>query len=586
MSIRSIGLLLHHCARAKSCRHGASLHAAAIKVGVQSDIIISNHVLNMYAKCGRISHARQLFDEMPDRNLVSWSALMSGCSQSGHHVRALELFSQMPVVPNEYIYASVISSCAALRYLPYGQQVHAHSVKSGYAYVVFVANSLISMYMKLGLSGDAVLVHACTSEPSLVSYNALVSGFVENNLPERAFQTFKAVLRQGLMPDRFTFVVLSGVCPQSDNLTSGMVLHCLAVKLSLDSIPFVGNLVMTMYSKFNLIAPVDRAFSSIEDRDVISWNTLIAAHSQCDDHQNGLGVFREMLSGSNVRPDDFTFASVIAACAGLASIRHGRQIHAHLIRGNFSWDIGVCNALVNMYAKCGCLEYACNLFNTMQSRNLVSWNTVIAGYGNHGLGQRALETFEQMLLLGLNPDPVTFAGLLIACNHAGLVDKGVSYFNSMKEVYGISPGIEHFSCLIDMLGRAGRLQEAKYYISKSDFGNDPIILGSLLSACRLHGDVSVGEHLAGKLLELKPPTTSPYVLLSNLYASDEAWDSVVEARKLLKNSGLKKEPGHSLIEVKGTYEKFTMGDLSHSKIEEMKNLLGILNWAVGLFLTC
>lgn len=581
MSLRSIGLLLHQCARTKSYRHGTSLHAATIKVGIQSDTIISNHALNVYAKCGRVPDARQLFDEMPERSLVSWSALISGCNQSGHHLMALKLFLQMPFMPNEYIYASSISSCAALRFLPFGQQVHGHSVKSGYACVVFVANSLISMYMKLGLSGDAVSIHASMSEPNLVTYNSLLSGFVQNELPNQAFEAFKVLLGQGIMPDRFTFVMFSGVCPKSDNLTSGMVLHCLAIKLNLDSSPFVGNLVMTMYSKFRLMSWVDRAFISIEDRDVISWNTLIAAYSQCNDHLKGLGVFREMLGAINIHPDEFTFTSAIAACATLASILHGKQFHAHLVRSNLSWDVGVCNALVNMYAKCGCLKYACNLFNTMHSPNLVSWNTMISGFGNHGLGERAIEIFEQMLELGFEPDPVTFAGLLIACNHAGLVDKGLSYFYRMEEEFGISAGTEHFSCLIDMLGRAGRLQEARDYVSKYSFGNDPIILGSLLSACRLYGDVSTGEHLAQKLLDLEPVTPSPYVLLSNLYALDEAWDSVVEARKLLKISGLKKEPGYSLIEVKGIFEKFTAGDLSHAKIEEVKSLLGNLNWAAG-----
>ncbi|KAK4785077.1 hypothetical protein SAY86_001766 [Trapa natans] len=557
MSLHSIGSLLHHCARTKSYCHGTSLHAASVKVGLLFDTIISNHVLNMYAKCGRIYDACQLFDEMLQRNLVSWSALISGCNHSSHHLLALQLFTKIPFVPNEYIYASSISSCASLRYMQYGQQVHCHSVKSGYASVVFVSNSLISMYMKLGMFGDAVAVHACMTGPNLVTYNALISGFVENQLPDKAFEAFKMLLHKGIVPDKFTFVMLSGVCPESDNFVIASLLHCMAIKLNLDSSHFVGNLLMTMYSKFSLISSVDIAFGCIKDRDVISWNTLIAAYSQCNDHLKGLGVFREMNSTINIHPDGFTFASVLVACAGLASIHQGKQVHAHLLRNNLLSDVGVYNALVSMYSKCGCLNYASNSFSTMHSPNLVSWNTIIAGFGNHGLGERAFEIFELMLESGFRPDVVTFSGLLVACNHAGLVDKGLSYFHSMKEEYGISPGIEHFSCLIDMLGRAGRLKEAEDYITKYDFGNDPIILGSLLSACRLHGDISIGELLAQKLIELKPVTTSPYVLLSSLYALDEAWDSVLEVRRLLKISGLKKEPGYSIIEVEGTLKKFT-----------------------------
>ncbi|XP_057499255.1 pentatricopeptide repeat-containing protein At2g13600-like [Actinidia eriantha] len=574
----TIGSLLHSCSITKAFRHGLSYHAAVLKSGLQADTIISNHILNLYAKCGKITLARKVFDEMPERNLVSWSAMVSGYDQAHEPRMAIELFSKMGLVPNEYVLASAVSACASLLALSQGQQIHAQSVKLGYSSISFVSNSLITMYMKCGRPCNALSVFSSMFEPNSVSYNALIAGLVENEKAERGFEVFKQMCRQGLLLDRCTFVGLLSFCSTADNLRRGMVLHCLTIKLKLDSTPFIGNVIITMYSKFNMIEEAEKAFRLIVEKDVISWNTIIAACCRSDDHAKGLSIFKEMENKVSLSPDDFTFASALAACAGFASIRHGEQIHAHLIRTKLDDDVGVDNALVNMYAKCGCLGYAYTVFNQMGCQNLVSWNSIIAGFGNHGHGAKAMELFERMKEIGLKPDSITFVALLTACNHAGLVDEGQAYFNSMNVIYGIAPGIEHFSCLIDLLGRAGRLNEAEEYMEKFPFGHDQVVLGSLLSACRVHGDVIIGERLARKLLNFHPVTTSPYVLLSNLYASDGMWNCAAEARKMLKGSGLKKEPGHSLIEVEGGVEKFTIGDFSHSRIEDIVHILKTLSW--------
>lgn len=581
MQPKTISSLLHHCSIVKALRHGLALHASVLKTGLQSGIFISNHVINMYAKCGNIKSARQMFDEMFERNIVSWSVMISGYVQSGEHSMAVDLFSKMRLVPNEFIFSSAISACANPIALSQGQQIHAQSLKFGYASISFVSNSLISMYMKCGHCDDASSVHASALEQNSVSYNALICGFLENGKPEKGLEVFTVMQQQGVVPDSFTFVGVLGICTNSNQFQTGMVLHGLTIKHTLASTHFVGNLILTMYSKFNLIEEAEKVFRLIQEKDVISWNTFITACSHCNDHTKGLRIYKEMTNKYSVKPDDFTFASVLAACAGIPSLRHGKEIHAYLTRTRLFRDVGVNNALVSMYAKCGSFGYAYNVFNKMLHHNLVSWNTIISGFGNHGLGGRALELFEQMKAMGVKPDSVTFVGVLMACNHAGLVDEGISYFNSMEETYGIAPDLEHFSCFIDMLGRAGRLTEAEEYTRKFPFGRDPVVLGSLLSACRLHGDVVIGERLARCLIGFQPVTTSPYVLLSNLYASDEFWDGAAEARKMLKGSGLKKEPGYSLIEVNGSFKKFTVGDYSHSRIEQIKDTLKTLCWPIG-----
>ncbi|XP_075077635.1 pentatricopeptide repeat-containing protein At4g33170-like isoform X2 [Nicotiana tabacum] len=540
----------------------------------------------MYAKCGNINFASQVFNEMSERNLVTWSAMISGYSQDGKHLMAINLYSQMTLEPNEFVLASALSSCSNLLALKLGRQIHAQSIKLGCSSISFVSNSLISMYMKNGQCGDALSVFARTPNLTDVSYNAIIMGLVESSQREKAFEVYKCMCRQGLVPDCFTFVGLLGTCNSADVLGKGIQLHSQTMKLKLDGTAFIGNVIMIMYSNINLLDEAEKVFRSIKEKDVISWNTLVAACSRCDDHSKALGVFREMLEYFDGRPDEFTYASVLSASAGMGSMQFGRQIHANIIRTSSSVDIGVGNALVNMYAKCGCIQYAYTAFRLMTCHNLVSWNSVIAGFANHGHGKEVIKLFEEMKSVGLKPDSVTFLGLLIACNHAGLVDEGLDYFNTMNEIYGVTPDIEHFSCLIDLLGRAGRLKDAEEYMQRYPFGHDPVVLGCLLSACRLHGDVIIGERMAKKLLQLRPVSTSPYVLLSNLYASDEKWDSVAEARKMLKGCGLKKEAGHSLIEVKGSVEKFTIGDFSNSRIEEIMKVLGALGcgWDEETFL--
>uniref|UniRef100_A0A5B7ANH6 Pentatricopeptide repeat-containing protein n=1 Tax=Davidia involucrata TaxID=16924 RepID=A0A5B7ANH6_DAVIN len=362
MILETFGSLLHHCSKTKAFRYGLALHAAVVKTGLQYDVVVCNHILNMYAKCGNINFARQIFDEMSERNLVSWSAMISGYDQAGKPLMAIDLFTQMRLVPNEYIFASAISACASLLALPQGQQIHAQSLKFGYSNISFVSNSLISMYMKCGQCIDALSAFTSMSEPNSVSYNALITGLVENQQPERGFELFKLMYQQGLIPDHFTFVGVLGISTTADDLQRGVQLHCQTVKLNLDSTPFIGNVIMTMYSKFDLIEEAEKAFKLIEEKDVISWNTIIAACSHCADYAKGLSVFKEMTKENGARPDDFTYASALTACAGLASICHGRQIHAHLIRTRLDEDVGVGNALVNMYAKCGCIGHAYSVF--------------------------------------------------------------------------------------------------------------------------------------------------------------------------------------------------------------------------------
>lgn len=570
--------LLHNCSKTRSLRHGIVLHSLLIKMGFSSDLVVSNHLINMYSKCGRTGDARKLFDVMPIRNLVSWSAMISGLNQAGMFSAAILFFNNMDVEPNEHVYSTIFSACGGqnLSELVFtGRQLHSRVLKNGYIGVSFVANSLISMYLKSDLFDNAFDVFTTMDEVNSVSCNVMIVGFAVNGQIEKSLKLFKDI-----RPDMFSFsAMLQGFSGDFFLLSE---LHCQAMKFGLDVTSFVGNVILTMYSDTGSIREAEKVFWTIKEHDIISFNTFMAACLHCNAHSAALGVYREMME-HRFEDDNFTLATSLTACSGLGSINFGIQIHARLIRTKPDIDIQVCNALMNMYAKCGSMSHAQSVFNGMPRQNLVSWNTVITGLGNNGQGREAIKMFDKMVSNTNNamPNSVTFVALLMACNHSGLVSEGLSYYEKMESVYYITPRIEHLACMVDLLGRSGRLEEAEDHINASNLEVhhcNQIVWGSLLSSCRIHGNVVIGERVARRLLQLQPTATSPYVLMANLRASDSRWQGVARARKLLKAStAVNKEPGWSYVEVNGGFTKFTVGDFSHFRIAEIKMILIGLN---------
>ncbi|OEL15519.1 Pentatricopeptide repeat-containing protein [Dichanthelium oligosanthes] len=514
----------------------AAAHAAAVRAGHAADVFLSNHLIVSYSRSGLLAAALNVFDEMPRRNLVSWSALISCCAHAGRPELALELFARMgdAARPNEHVYTSVACSCAALRALAAGEQVHAHAVKSGFLGSSFVSNSIVSMYMKCGCFDEGYGVFRTLAEPTVVSYNAVISGVAASSRPEKGLEVFRLMKLRGLRPDRFSYAAVLGICSDLGDPNIGAALHSEAVKTGVNATAFVGNVMLDMYSKHGTITEAEQVFLSVEEKDAVTWNTYIAAHSRRGGHMEALMLFKDMLD-TNVCPDNFTYANALEACAELSLIHHGGQVHCHLIRSREDTDVAVGNAVISMYARCGHMVFAVRAFDQLRARNSCSWNTLISGFSKQGHGKEAIGAFERMKEAVFAPDSITFTGLLAACNHAGLVNQGMEYFNSMSGTYGVSPRAEHVSCVIDILGRAGRLKEAEDHVLASAFRDDPVVLGSLLSASRVHGDAGVGGRAAGRLLALGPATTSPYVLLSHLHASGGRWDGAAEARRMLKD---------------------------------------------------
>eukprot|EP01018_Ginkgo_biloba_P009883 Gb_00930 [translate_table: standard] len=555
--------VLPACASLASLEHGKEVHDEIIRTGYQSNVFVGSALIDMYVKCGNIKDARNVFDKMPDRNVVSWNAIIGGYAQNGYFDEAMKLFEKMPE-------RSLISW-----------------------------NAIVAGYAHNGYVEEALKLFEEMPERDVVSWSAMISGYAQSGHGVEALKLFHQMQRTDIKPNEFTFAGVLQACANLAALEHGKEVHREIVRYGFQSDVFVGSALVYMYGKcgsvenarqvfdkmperntvsWNAIivgyaqnGHVDEAlnlFQKIPEQNVVLWNSVIAGNAQNGHFDNALNLFREMQL-KVVKPNPDTYAGVLPACANLAVLEHGKEIHEDIIRNGFQSDVFVASALVDMYSKCGSIEDARIVFDLMPRRDMVSWTAMIVAYAMHGCCKEALQLFAQMQESRTNPSHVTFIGVLSACCHSGLVDDGWHYYNSMLQDYHITPVMEHYCCMVDLLGRAGRLDEAEDFINKMPIKPDGAVWGSLLGACRIHSNIKLGERVAECLFELDPKRAAPYVLLSNIYAAAERWDDIAKVRNLMKERGVKKAPGCSWIEVNKQVHTFLVGDRAHPQTEKI-----------------
>lgn len=317
-------------------------------------------------------------------------------------------------------------------------------------------------------------------------------------------------------------------------------------------------------------------FEEIEERDVVCWNVMLDGYTRHGFPNDALLLFRQMLV-AKVKPNEVTVLSVIAACGQLGALESGRWLHSYIENNGIEGNVRVCTALIDMYSKCGSLEDARLVFDRIKDKDVVVWNSMILGYAIHGFSRDALQLFNEMYMIGHRPTNVTFIAILSACGHSGLVREGWSFFHSMKDEYEMEPKIEHYGCMVNLLGRAGHLEEAYDLVKNMKIEPDSVLLGALLGACRLHGNIALGEEIAEFMVGKKLANSGTYILLSNIYAATGNWDGVARVRTLMKDSGVQKEPGCSSIEVNNKVHEFLAGDLKHPKSKEIYMMLEEMN---------
>ncbi|XP_058105464.1 pentatricopeptide repeat-containing protein At4g20770 [Magnolia sinica] len=507
--------------------NGQQIHALVIKLGFESDLHVGNSLIDMYAKSGDIDNAEMVFAALPELNVVSWNVLIAGYGQKGHGEKSLELLQRMQLsgfIPDDVTYVSMLSAC----------------VKSG------DIETAHQMFKKI-------------SNPNVSLWNAILSGYCQKGNYKEAIELFQKMQYVNVRPDRTTMALILSSCAGMGLVECGKQVHSVSIRAMLLGDVFVASGLVDMYSKCGNIDSASRVFNRMEERDVVAWNSMIAGFALHSLNKEAFSFFKQMRA-EGMCPTQFSYASVVSSCARLSSSSQGRQIHSQITKDGYVNDIFVGSALIDMYAKCGDIEEARWFFDGMPVKNIVSWNEMIHGYAQNGCGDKAVELFEDMLRREEKPDSVTFIAVLTACSHSGLVDAGIKFFDSMEKEHGIKPLVNHYTCIIDSLGRAGRFEEAEVLMDKMPYKDDPIIWEVLLSACRLHANAGLGKWAAEQLFHLDPQNPSPYVLLANIYAALGRWDDASAVRKLMSFRGIVKDPGYSWIEFKNGVQAFMVDD--------------------------
>lgn len=546
--------LLTRCAQTSSLYNGRAIHGKLIKLHLVSSLFLHNHLLNAYLKCGDIANGVQMFDEMPTKNVVSWTAAIAGLAQNGSSQEALLLFSKMHqsgTRPNEFTFVSVLNACSFSNNCTLPYQIYSGIVKLGFQSNVFLANATITALIRHHKLDEASKVFNECLNKDVISWNVMIAGYLQLSYAEIP-KFWHQMNNEGLKPDYFTFAsALTGLAALSD-LELGLQVHAQLLKCGFGDEICVGNSLVDMYIKCYRLEEGFRSFEEMAFKDVISWTQMAAGCLQCGEPRKALSVIEKM-KGEGEMPNKFTLATSLNACANLAALEEGEKIHAFRIKlGRTGIDICVDNALLDMYAKCGSTDAAMRIFEAMKDRSIVSWTTMIMGLAQNGQAKKAVNTFYDMMRLGdANPNYITFVCVLYACSQGGLIDEGWEIFSSMSRDHGISPGEDHYVCMVDLLGRAGRIKEAEEMILRLPFQPGVLIWQTLVGACRLHGDTETGMRAAKHAIDLDRMGPSTYVLLSNIFAGSTNWEGVGMLRGVMGRRDVKKMPGSSWIEING-----------------------------------
>lgn len=570
--------LLKVCGDVGEIRRGKEIHGQLIVNGFSLDLFAMTGVVNMYAKCGKIEEAYKMFDRMPERDLVSWNTIVAGFAQNGFAELALDLVTRMHEEGRRGDFITIVSilpAVANVGSLRIGKAVHGYAMRAGFDSIVNVSTALVDMYAKCGRVETARLVFDGMKSRNVVSWNSMIAAYVEGGNPEEAMRIFQKMLDQGVEPTNVTIMEALHACADLGDLERGIFVHKLLDQLKLGTDVSMTNSLISMYSKCKKVDIAADIFSKLQGKTLVSWNAMILGYAQNGRVNEALNYFCKMRS-KNIKPDSFAMVSVIPALAELSVIRHAKWIHALVIRSCFEKNVFVMTALIDMYAKCGAVDTARILFDMMNERHVTTWNVMIDGYGTHGLGKAAVELFNKMLEGPTKPNDITFLCAISACSHSGLVEEGIHYFTSLKKDYGIEPVMDHYGAMVDLLGRAGRLNEAWDFIQKMPIEPGITVFGAMLGACKIHKNVELGEKAANRLFELDPDEGGYHVLLANIYAAASMWDKLAKVRTIMEKKGLQKTPGCSLVELKNEVHSFYSGSTKHPQSKRIYTFLETL----------
>ncbi|XP_057420442.1 pentatricopeptide repeat-containing protein At4g20770 [Lotus japonicus] len=606
---------------------GRRNHGVVIKVGLDSNIYVGNSLLSMYVKCGLHGDAVRVFWDIPEPNEVTFTTMMGGLAQTNQVKEALELFRNMlrKGIPVDSVsLSSILGVCAKggsgerEKFLSdyshvQGEQIHALSVKLGFESDLHLSNSLLDMYAKVGDMDSAEKVFVNLNQHSVVSWNIMIAGFGNKCNSERAVEYFQRMQCCGYEPDDVTYINMLTVCVKSEDvktgrqifdrmpcpsltswnailsaynqnadhqeavtlfrnmqfqcqhpdrttlaiilsscaelglLKAGKQVHAVSQKFGFHDDVYVASSLINVYSKCGKMELSKNVFGKLPELDVVCWNSMIAGFSINSLEQDALFFFKQMRQFGFL-PSEFSFATIMSSCAKLSSLFQGQQIHAQIIKDGYIDDMFVGSSLIEMYCKCGDVGGARCFFDMMPGKNIVTWNEMIHGYAQNGYGHEAVCLYKDMISSGEKLDDITFIAVLTACTHSALVDEGVEIFNAMLQKFGMVPKVDHYTCIIDCLSRAGRFQEVEVILDTMPSKDDAIVWEVVLSSCRIHANLNLAKRAAQELYRLNPRNSAPYVLLANMYSSLGRWDDARAIRDLMSHNQIHKDPGYSRSE--------------------------------------
>ncbi|KAI4971051.1 pentatricopeptide repeat-containing protein At1g03540 [Hordeum vulgare subsp. vulgare] len=534
-------------------RLGYCLHARAARAGLLADRYVANALLAFYVRLPRhLPHALRAFDDLPHRDVVAHSSILAAFLRAGLPRRALQSLRSMVagadgVTPNAHAFSAAVKACAVLQDRNAGACVHGSIIARGFNYDDIVLSALVDMYGHAASPGDARKAFEEMRAPDGICYTSLLSAFVRNYWFEEAVRWLRTmVMTNGVEPDGCTFGSMMTALGNLKRVRQGREAHAQVLTRGLSGNVIVESSTLDMYAKCGAMLEARKVFDKMQVRNAVSWCALLGGYCENAEYEKVLVLFRQM---DRECDDSYSLGTILRACAGLSSVKPGKEIHCRFLRSGGWRDVVVESALVDLYAKCGAVDYAYRVFEASSVRNTVTWNAMIGGFAQNGHAEHAINLFNRMVSEGAKPDYISFIGVLFACSHTGMVEQGRSYFKSMSKDCGIAPGIEHYNCIVDLLSRVELLEEAEDLINKSPFRDDSSLWAAILGASSTQSNPDVAERVAKKMMELKPQYHLSYVLLENVYRTVGRWEDASEIRRLMRSRKVEKEPGTSWIDV-------------------------------------
>ncbi|XP_010909472.2 pentatricopeptide repeat-containing protein At3g16610-like [Elaeis guineensis] len=575
-------LVLKACSELSALEQGRqvqeSIESNSVHCDSKSNLYVRCALIDMFAKCGSLREARRVFDDMPMRDVVSWGAMICGTMHHGDWLEALNLFRSMRlegIQTDSVIVATVLPACGRLGALHVGMGLHGCAIRSGFGDDLCVSNALIDMYCKCGYTPLAHHLFRSMEYNDVVSWSSLIAGYSQNCEYSESVDLFIEMMGSGVRPSSVTIASVLPSFSEGKLLKQGKEIHGYAIRHGFEFDVFIASALVDLYCQSGSMREAEFIFEIMSDRDIAIGNSILAGYATNGNVDFAFQTLRRIRE-SGLHPNSVTMVTVLPLCNRFTMLNQGKELHGYVTRASLDCMISVNNSLIDMYCKCGCLDLGKKVFEQMTKRDIVTYNTIIAAFGMHGHGIEAFSFFSHMEGERIVPDKVTFIALLSACSHAGLLRRGLHYYNSMIEDYGILPEMEHYSCMVDLYSRSGYLDEAWEFIRKMPVKPDIDVLGSLLGACRVYKRLDLAELVSKQIFERKPEDPGYYILLSNIYAAAGRWADVMNVRTMVKDRGLMKKPGSSWIQIGSSIHPFLARDRSLAEFDQIYDIIGIL----------